>query len=201
MGRGRILGFAGALAVVIGACLGTALPAAATGQAFNSIVISSRPANGSLHNGATWAYCVQAEEGGSAVSGATVYLSFDNPSVASTDVPPGDTAGPGGTTGGSAAVGATPLSATPTSFTTPSTSCTSGTGASLPDAIDVTYTSPDISSNNNGAPYPVWGGRDFVTAQDLSSSPSIVTTAQYEFSPVTSYTFSTGSTIASTGSA
>ena len=33
------------------------------------------------------------------MSGATVYLSFDNPSVASTDVPPGDTAGPGGTTG------------------------------------------------------------------------------------------------------
>ena len=71
---------------------------------------------------------------------------------------------------------------------------------SFADAIDVTYTSPDISSNNNGAPYPVWGGRDFITAQDLSSSPTIVTTAQYQFSPVTSYTFSTGSTIASPGS-
>ncbi|MGD1035529.1 MAG: hypothetical protein ABR977_14030 [Candidatus Dormibacteria bacterium] len=201
MGRGRILGFAGALTVVIGAYLGTALPAAATGPSFNSIVISSRPVNGSLANGTTWTYCVQAEEAGTAVSGATVYLSFDDPSVASpaygTDVPPGDTSGPDGTTGGSAAVGVTPLSATPTAFTTPTSSCTSGTGAILPDAIDVTYTSPDIAgSTNAGAPYPVWGGRDWIAGQD-NPTPTIPTAiAQYEFSPVTSYSFSTGATIA-----
>ncbi len=201
MGRGRILGFAGALTVVIGACLGTALPAAAVGPSFNSIVISSRPTNGSLHNGATWVYCVQAEEAGTPVSGATVYLSFDDPSIAGTDVPSGDTSGPGGTTGGSAAVGATPLSGSPTGFTTPSSSCTSGTGATLPDGIDVTYTSPNIAGGGNGgAPYPVWGGRDFVTGQDDPTTPSITTTAQYELSPVTGYTFSTGSSIASSGS-
>jgi hypothetical protein len=64
----------------------------------------------------------------------------------------------------------------------------------------VTYTSPDLAgSTNSGAPYPVWGGRDFVTGQDLASSPTIVTTAQYQFSPVTSYVYTVGSTIAPSG--
>jgi len=198
MSRSRALGFAAAITVVLGGWLGTALPAAASGS-YDSIVISGRPANGSLSAGTTWTYCIQAELAGTPVSGATVYLSFDNPAIASTDVPSGDTAGAGGTTGGSAAVGATQLTSTPTGFATGS-ACVPGSGATESDAIDVTYTSPNIAgSTNGGAPFPVWGGRDFVTGQDLAIGPSITTTAQYQFSPVTSYVYSIASTIAPSG--
>ena len=170
-------------------------------------MISARPANGSLSPGGTWNFCVQAQDSsGNPISGATVYLSFDDSQIASTDIPSGDTTGAGGTTGGSATatdseVTNSPLTSSFTSFFTDST-CSLPGGGTDNHAITVTYTAPDLSpGNNNGAPYPVWGGRDFITAQDSASVPSAVSnTVQYQFSPVTSYVYSDGSQIAPTGS-
>jgi hypothetical protein len=198
MKRSKFLGGAAALALVAAAGIGAVSPVLASTP--TQIVISGRPLNGALHLGATWTYCVQGIESGTAVAGADVYLSFDNQSFGvSTDVPVGDHTTPG--PAGFAEVGATALTASGVDFTTPATPCSPSSGGSaLPDAITVTYTSPDYSSANNGAPYPIWGGRDFITAQDNPTSPTITINAVYQFSPVDYYVWSGGSSIAPTGS-
>ena len=60
----------------------------------------------------------------------------------------------------------------------------------LPDAVAVTYDAPADGGSNNGAPYPVWGGRDIITGQNASSGATVTNTVQYEFSPVTTYRLS-----------
>jgi hypothetical protein len=126
--------------------------------------------------------CVQPLNAGKVVAGASVFLSIDN----------GLFTAPHTTTTGTAFVGATQLTATPTSFVVQAT-CTwvnnEGTGP-LMDAIPVTYTGPN--------PILVHG-RDVIAAQSNTTSfdPStglclttagiICSTATYVFSPVAQY--------------
>ena len=150
---------------------------------YNQIVFAPAPIapNGSLTSGEAVTLCVQAKESGTLVSGASIYLS-----LASNDIPAGDTGG-----GGTAVVGSTPLTASPGGPFPANSTCTpTGTMSMLPDAVDVTYDAPADGGSNNGAPFPVLGGRDIITGQDALSSPTVVNSVQYEFSPVTSYQLS-----------
>jgi hypothetical protein len=199
MDHRKLLGTGAALAVISVSWLGAIRSLATVSPSYDQISFSPAPiaANGSLQNGAIATVCVQAKlSGGSVVSGADIDLSFDNPSIP-TDIPSGDTG-----TGGSAEVidvADTPLSATPTAFPA-DTNCTpSGGGATEHNAVTIAYTSPDNGGSNSGAPYPIWGGRDSLTGSDPSNA-SDTNSIQYQFSPVTQYAFSTGSSIAPSGS-
>ena len=161
-----------------GASVGASVPVT-----YDQIVFAPAPiaANGSLTSGEAVTICVQAKEDGTLVSGASIYLS-----LTSNDIPAGDTGG-----GGTASVGVTPLSSSPGGPFAASSSCTpSGTTSVLPDAVAVTYDAPADGGSNNGAPYPVWGGRDIITGQNASSGATVTNTVQYEFSPVTTYRLS-----------
>ncbi len=161
-----------------GGSVGASVPAT-----YDQISFAPAPiaANGSLTSGEAVTVCVQAKEDGTLVSGASIYLS-----IASNDIPAGDTGG-----GGTAAVGVTALSSSPGGPFPASSSCTpSGTTSVLPDAVAITYDAPADGGSNNGAPFPVWGGRDIITGQNASSGATVTNTVQYEFSPVTQYAYS-----------
>jgi hypothetical protein len=130
--------------------------------------------------------CVQPQSGGVHVgAGAQVFLSIDSPA------------------GGSAVVGTTPLTATPTVFTVQAT-CTydnaNGIGTSTDaDAVPVTYTGPN--------PVPV-SGRDVIVAAESAADvvggqcngSSVCNTGTYVFTAVASYVFSPVAPIAVIGS-
>jgi hypothetical protein len=193
------------LAVIAAAAFGAlALPfglptiAHATGPTYNGILISPlpieqpgalNPANPSTN---TVTLCVQPQENGVKVAvGATVFLSIDSGLFTA---PPA--------AGGGAVVGSTPLTLAPQSFTTVA-NCTfanpGGNDGSLTDALQITYTGPN--------PVPV-NGRDVISAASaaaditsgLCNGTPVCDSATYVFSPVTQYIFSTGATIATTGS-
>lgn len=191
MNRPRLLVSAvGLAALAVSSWVGVGVSAAP--PAFDQISFAPAPiaANGSLTSGEAVTVCVQAKAVGVVVPGASIYLS-----LASNDIPSGDTGG-----GGTAEVGSTPLTSSPGGPFTASSSCTpSGASSPLLNAVAISYVAPADGGSNGGAPYPVWGGRDVITGQDNPSSPTVTNTVQYEFSPVTQYVLSP-SPIASEGS-
>jgi hypothetical protein len=191
MNSHRLLGGAVASALIAAGWAGTTFSQVAAQSAYDQVSFSPNPiaAAATLTSGESVTVCVQAKADGTVETGESVDLSF-----ATNDVPPGDTG-----TGGSAAVGITTLTGTPASFAA-NTNCTpTGSAVQEHNAVSLTYTAPADGGPNNGTPYPVWGGRDIITGTDPDNS-SVTSTAVYEFSPVTGYSFSTGSSIASNAS-
>ena len=138
--------------------------------------------------------CVQPTSGGSVVVGADVFLSIDSGLFTA---PPA--------AGGTAIANATPLTGTPQSFTVTANTCNwsnQGGSGTLPDAIPVTYTgpAPTVPVNGRDVIAATSDGTSFDSATGQCTGAGICSAATYVFSPVSSYTFSTGATIAGTGS-
>jgi hypothetical protein len=189
----RLLGGGFVVALLAAGFTGLALPAAAQ-AAYNQVVFSARPANGSLSNGATFALCVQAEASGVVQTGESIDLSI----ATGQDIPTGDT-GSGGSATATDTNGTLALTSSPQAFLADET-CQAQNGSMIPNAVTITYTSPDnVGGSNSGAPFPVWGGRDIITGTNPAAS-QYTNDAIYEFSPVTTYVFSVGATIATAGS-
>jgi hypothetical protein len=205
MNRRSVVGAGVAVAALALSGIGAVLPVTAvTGYAQLTFSPAPIAPNGSLSAGQAVTVCVQAKDsGGNPLGGQSVDLSLDNPAIPQ-DIPT-NAAETGGM--GTATVvtpgPSTALTSTPALFTTPTgaATCTpTGSTATEANAIKITYTAPDIAgSTNNGAPFPIWGGRDSVLASD-PNNPSDSTDIQYEFSPVTQYVYSVGSTVAPSGS-
>jgi hypothetical protein len=177
----------------------------ATGPAYNDLVFAPLPIEvaGTLVEGTSVTICVQPQENGvHLTSAASVYLSINSGQFTAPPAP-----------GGSAAAGPTltPLTVNPALFTTQATcsfSNSQGSGTA-PWAVPVTYTAPSPTIPVNG--------RDVIVAADASSDVTVTPasggvaafgtcngagvckTGAYVFSGVTQYVFSTGSTIAATG--
>jgi hypothetical protein len=189
----RLLGGGSALALLAAGLVVSAQPMAAQAT-YNQVVFSARPGNGSLSNGGTFALCAQAEENGVVQVGESIDLSI----ATGQDIPTGDT-GVGGSATATDSNGTVTLTSAPRSFLADE-NCLAQNGNTIPDAVTIAYSSPDnIGGTNSGAPYPVWGGRDIVTGTNPADGTT-TNDAIYEFSPVTKYAFSTGSTIAPDGS-
>jgi hypothetical protein len=173
-----VVAFAG-LALPFGLPTGVA----ASGPTYTNLVFAPLPIEqpGTLPLGGTVTMCVQPQTGGMHVAlGATVFLSIDSGLFTA---PPA--------AGGSATSGGTPLTSTPTAFTTIA-SCSfanaeqSGT---VMDAVPITYTGPN--------PVPI-NGRDVIVAADSASDVTsgqcngsgVCNTGTYVFSPVNAYVFS-----------
>ena len=185
--------------VAIAVSFGMPSEAAASGPAYNALIVSPLPIEqpGLLHpanaGGNTVTMCVQPQENGAAVAvGATVYLSIDSGLFANPPSP-----------GGSAMSGSTALAATPQAFLT-TASCSyatpDGVHGAVSNAVPVTYLGPN----------PVRAtGRDVVAAESDTSSfdlatgqcvgPGVCATGTYVFSPVAGLVFS-HTPIAATGS-
>jgi hypothetical protein len=184
----KLIGAAGALAIVAAGLLGS--PRTAQAVVGYTRLVHSGPNiadGGTLAAGASVNICIQPQDSTGTPVAGTVYLSLATAFTV------------GGQAGGTAVVGSTSLNATPTPFSTTPTCVLSGT-TSLPKAVLVTYTAPN--------PYPVPKvGRDVLCAADSAgaSAPSCTATGAitnndvYTFSPVTSYALSGGPPIASPG--
>jgi hypothetical protein len=185
-----------AVAAAAGAVLPFGLPQVAHAAAsYTSLAVRPLPIEqpGTLSAGGTVTMCVQPLDAtGHPVPGASVFLSIDS----------GLFTGPPHVTGGSAAVGTTPLSATPTSFPVQA-SCSYAnleSSGTLTDAVPITYTGPSPKLVH---------GRDVIAAESDASSfdattgqctgPGVCSTGTYVFSPVTQYIFSPIAPIAPTG--
>jgi hypothetical protein len=191
-----------AVAAFAGAALPFGLPntaAAAPLVAIGSLTFVPLPIEvaGTLPAGNSVTFCVQAQAGGVHTPG-NVFLSINSGQFTAPPAP-----------GGSAKVSGTPLTVNPASFAT-SPTCTwsnaEGTNT-VADAVPVVYTAPLTIPVN---------GRDTIVAATLASDVTITppsggtaafgtctsgvcNTGAYVFSPVTQYVFSTGVTIAATG--
>jgi hypothetical protein len=153
---------------------------------------------GQLTSGNSVSFCVQANAGGTHTPG-NVFLSINSGQFTA---PPAS--------GGGATVLGTPLTVNPVSFATQSTCSYSNaeTSGTVMDAVPVVYTAPVTIPVN---------GRDTIvaatSASDVTITPAsggtaafgtcngagVCNTGAYVFSPVTQYIFSTGATIAATG--
>jgi hypothetical protein len=185
-----------AISAFAGAVLPLGLPQAAKAAAFDSISFMPFPIAqpGMLTQGTTVDICVQPRIGSlPAGAGVTVYLSINSGLFTS---PPA--------TGGTATAGplSTPLSTTPTAFTTSATACVSQGGTSSADSIAVVYTTP--------TPVPPHG-RDVIIAADNATDSgsggvcpgaagSLCNNDTYVYSPVTQYAFTPVAPIAATAS-
>jgi hypothetical protein len=193
------------LAVLAAAAFGAlALPfglptiAHATGPAYDSLNVRPLPLEqpGMLMptGDNTVTVCVQPTSAGSPVVGAEVFLSIDSglftaPAAA----------------GGTATADGTPLTGTPQSFTVTSNTCNWANqegGGTLSDAIPVTYTgpAPTVPVNGRDVIAATSDGTSFDASTGQCTGAGVCATATYVFSPVMSYTFSGGATIAPTGS-
>ena len=192
----RTLGVLG-VAAFAGLALPFGMPqsAAATGPAYNSIFIKpvplEQPGTLSPTGTNTVTACVRPlSSTGTPVPGASVLLSIDN----------GLFTAPPTTTTGTAFVGSTQLTATPTAFTVQA-SCSYAnleTSGTLTDAVPITYTGPNpilVHGRDVIAAQMTAGSFDAATGQCAAST--ICTTGTYVFSPVASY--QVASTIAPTG--
>ncbi len=189
MNRRTIIG--ATLALIAAAALPLGLPHGVSASGYNTLVISPLPIAqpGTLTASQIVDLCVQPEQSGAHVAGATVWLSlvagkFTSPPAA----------------GGTAMVGGTPLTSTPQAFTSGSATqtCTSSGGSVSKAAVLVVYTAPATLPPN---------GRDIIVAADSSADSGsngvcgggVCDAGTYVFSPVASYAFSL-TPIATTGS-
>ena len=184
----KLIGIGAAAAVVGIGMVGTATVGTASGSYTKIVYSGPNIADpGSLTAGTPVTICVQPQDSSGAAVGGTVFLSFATEFTT------------GGQPGGTAMVGTTTLTTTPQSFDA-SSLCISQAGTHFNNAITVTYTAPN--------PYPSPRlGRDVICSADTASASApactgsaITNTDVYVFSPVTSYSLSSGPPIAPTGS-
>jgi hypothetical protein len=192
-----------AVAAFAGAALPFGLPtgaAAAPLATIDTLTFVPLPIEtaGTLPAGNSVTFCVQAQAAGAHTPG-NVFLSINSGQFTAPPAP-----------GGGATVGGVALTVNPASFATSATCAwtnAEGSGTVM-DAVQVVYTAPGTIPVN---------GRDTIVAATLASDVTITpasggtaafgtctsgvcNTGAYVFSPVTQYVFSTGATIAATGS-